>query len=134
MAQSKHNIISPVKDSDQFFIVNPLSGSADIISANEKKLLAMGIDPTGEFAQRGYLTDEAREKKAFNLAYLDFAEQREKDEIQLFFVPDYSCNFACSYCYQEGYNPVKQQLTTEVIDAFFDYIGRSHLFAIPRNG
>jgi len=124
MAQSKHNIISPVKDSDQFFIVNPLSGSADIISANEKKLLTMGIDPTGEFAQRGYLTDEAREKKAFNLAYLDFAEQREKDEIQLFFVPDYSCNFACSYCYQEGYNPVKQQLTTEVIDAFFEYIGR----------
>jgi len=122
MALSKHNIITPIADSNDFFIVNPLSKSADIISANEVKMLNHNLDPNGEFTQRGYLVDEAKEKKAFKLAYLDFTEKREADETQLFFVPNYSCNFACSYCYQEGYNPVKQVLNTDIIDAFFNYV------------
>lgn len=119
---SKHNIIVPVKDSDDFFIVNPLHKSADFISADEKTLLESENDVEGEFAQRSYLIDEEDEKKAFKLAYLDFVEQREEDETQLFFVPNYSCNFACSYCYQEGYEPVKQVLNVDIIDSFFNYV------------
>lgn len=119
---SKHNIITPVADSDDFFIVNPLHQSADIISAEELELLQSKNDADGDFAQRSYLVDEAEEKKAFKLAYLDFTEKRETDETQLFFVPNYSCNFACSYCYQEGYNPVQKVVHNEVVDAFFDYI------------
>lgn len=122
MAQSKHIIITPIKDSDDFFIVNPLHKSADIISSNELKILKNNMDPKGEFAQNGYLVDESQEAKAFKLAYLDFTEKREADETQLFFVPNYSCNFACSYCYQEGYNPVKQELSNEIIDSFFNYV------------
>ena len=119
---SKHNIITPIADSDEFFIVNPLHKSADIISEEEFRQLQKGIDPSGEFASRSYLIDEASEKKAFKLAYLDFTEEREKDETQLFFVPNYSCNFACSYCYQEGYNPVQKVVNNDVVDAFFNYI------------
>ncbi len=119
---SRHNIITPIADSEDFFIVNPLSKSADIISANEVKKLKNKLDPNGEFVQKGYLTDEAKEKLAFKLAYLDFTEKREEDEVQLFFVPNYSCNFACSYCYQEGYNPVQKVVTNEVVAAFFSYI------------
>jgi uncharacterized protein len=119
---SKHNIITPIADSENFFIVNPLSKSADIISTNEVKMLEQQLDPSGEFTQKGYLTDEAKEKRAFKLAYLDFTEKREEDEVQLFFVPNYSCNFACSYCYQEGYNPVQKVVNNEVVDAFFNYI------------
>lgn len=122
MSVSKHNIIVPIKDSDEFFIVNPLQKTADIISENEVRMLKNKLDPTGEFAQQGYLVDEEKEKKAFKLAYLDFTEQRENDETQLFFVPNYSCNFACSYCYQEGYEPVKQTLNSDIIDAFFAYV------------
>lgn len=122
MTQSKHNIITQIKDSEDFFLVNPLSKSADILSANEVKMLKHQIDPSGEFTEKGYLTDEAKEKRAFKLAYLDFIEKRDADETQLFFVPNYSCNFACSYCYQEGYNPIQQKLSTEIIDAFFDYV------------
>ena len=122
MSLSNHNIIVPIKDSEEFFIVNPLSKSADIISANEVKMLKNKLDPNGEFTKNGYLTDEVKEKKAFKLAYLDFTEKREEDETQLFFVPNYSCNFACSYCYQEGYNPVQKVVSTEVINAFFGYI------------
>jgi uncharacterized protein len=123
MALSQHNIITPITDSEDFFILNPLSKSADIISANEVNMLKQQLDPTGEFEENGYLTDEATEKRAFKLAYLDFTEKREADETQLFFVPNYSCNFACSYCYQEGYNPVMKAVTNEVIDAFYNYIG-----------
>ena len=122
MALSNHNIIVPIKDSEEYFIVNPLSKSADIISANEVKMLKNKLDPSGEFVQKGYLTDEAKERRAFKLAYLDFTEKREEDEIQLFFVPNYSCNFACSYCYQEGYNPVQKVVNNDVVDAFFNYI------------
>jgi len=119
---SSHNIITPIKDSEDFFIVNPLSKSADIISPNEVKMLKNNLDPNGEFSKRGYLIDAEKEKRAFKLAYLDFTEKREADETQLFFVPNYSCNFACSYCYQEGYNPVQQVLNTDIIDAFFNYV------------
>jgi sulfatase maturation enzyme AslB (radical SAM superfamily) len=51
-----------------------------------------------------------------------FLDSRETDEIQIFFVPNYACNFACSYCYQDEYAPVASTLTDEVIDAFFQYI------------
>ena len=121
-ATSKHNIITPIADSDDFFIVNPLHGSADIITAHELEMLHNHNDEKGNFADRKYLIDEQEEAKAFKMAYLDFLDNRDEDEIQLFFVPNYSCNFACSYCYQEGYSPSESKLTTEVIDAFFDYI------------
>ena len=120
---SKHNIIVPVKDSGDYFIVNPLYKSADFVSAEELNLLQNGLDANGEFSERNYLVEENEEKRAFKLAYLDFIDTREEDEIQLFFVPNYSCNFACSYCYQEGYSPAESKMTTEVVDAFFNYIG-----------
>jgi len=120
---SKHNIVSPVTDSaNEFLIVNPLHGSADLISAAEKDRLLQQVDPEGAFAEKGYLTQEVEEQSAFRNAYLDFLDRRETDEVQLFFVPNYSCNFACTYCYQEGYEPVKQVLSTDVIDAFFEYV------------
>lgn len=122
MANSKYNIVVPIQDSEEFFIVNPLHNAADIISAGELKMMQKGLDLTGELNQKNYFIDEAKEKRAFKMAYLDFTERRESDETQLFFVPNYSCNFACSYCYQEGYEPVKQVLNPAIIDAFFKYI------------
>ena len=38
-------------------------------------------------------------------AYLDFVASRETDEVQLFYVPTYACNFGCSYCFQDEYAP-----------------------------
>ena len=58
----------------------------------------------------------------FRSKYLDFLDSREKDEIQIFFVTNYSCNFACSYCYQDQYNNPGNELTHEIIDAFFSYV------------
>ena len=129
---SKHNIFSKIKDSDNFFIVNSLNGNADILTPEDAekvlKIKSDGVvadDPlTSELQEKGYLIDEAEERKLFRRKYLDFLDTRDQDEIQLFFVPNYSCNFACSYCYQDEYAPTKGELTTEIIDSFFDYIGK----------
>lgn len=130
MNYSKHNIFSKIKDSENYFIVNPLSGNADILNPEEAgKLIAIqdGSSNTDihfleELTIKGYLADEVAESKLFRVKYLDFVDSRDEDEIQLFFVPNYSCNFACSYCYQDEYAPAHQSLTTEVVDSFFKCI------------
>jgi len=70
------------------------------------------------------LLDEAEETKLYRSRYLDFIDSRDKDEIQIFFVTNYSCNFACTYCYQDQYNNPHLELSNDIIDAFFDYVGK----------
>jgi len=122
MQLSKYNIISKIKDSDDWFVVNALSGQADVLDQETYNSLISGEEDPG-FAENGYLVDPAQEKKLFREKYLKFLDDREKDEVQIFFVTNYSCNFDCSYCYQAGYENQPQVLTREVIDAFFDYVG-----------
>lgn len=134
MVYSKHNIFSRITGSDKFYIVNLLSGSADILSPVEAKMIQnfregenTDRDFLNDLIAKGYLVDENEESKLYRSKYLDFIDTRDEDEVQLFFVPNYSCNFACTYCYQDEYAPARQELTNEIIDAFFRYI--SHEFA-----
>jgi uncharacterized protein len=123
MQLSKYNIISKIKDSDDWFVVNALSGQADVLDQETYNSLISGAEDS-EFSENGYLVDPAQEKKLFREKYLKFLDDREKDEVQIFFVTNYSCNFDCSYCYQAGYENQPQVLTREVIDSFFDYVGK----------
>jgi uncharacterized protein len=75
-----------------------------------------------ELSEKGYWIDENEELKLYRNKYLNFIDNRDDDEIQLFFVPNYNCNFACSYCYQDEYAPTKGILSHEIIDSFFAYI------------
>jgi uncharacterized protein len=75
-----------------------------------------------EWQERGYVVDPAEEKKKFRLKYLDFLDAREKDEVQVFFVPWYSCNFSCTYCFQESYANTPVSLETSKVDAFFAWM------------
>ena len=134
MVFSKHNIFSQIKDSDNFFIVNLLNGSADILNPTEGKMLHNylgGEEISEEFIvnlkEQGYLIDEKEEDRLYRSKYLDFLDARDKDEVQLFFVPNYSCNFACTYCYQDEYPNANQELSTGIVDAFYRYI--NHEFA-----
>jgi uncharacterized protein len=110
--------------------MNLLTGSADILSSEDaEKVKAIQTDnsfPYNDFvrelAGKGYLMDSDEEARLYRKKYLDFIDSRDKDEIQLFFITNYSCNFACSYCYQDQYNNPKQELGTELIDSFFHYI------------
>ncbi|MFZ4523148.1 MAG: radical SAM protein [Bacteroidales bacterium] len=129
MTWSKHNIFSKISGSENFFLVNLLSGSADILDPSEGKMvsdLLDGKEIPGEFHEnlktQGYLVDVKEEELTYRSKYLDFIDTREDDEVQLFFVPNYSCNFACTYCYQDEYAASRQELTHEVIDAFFSYV------------
>lgn len=125
MEQSKHNIIGPLRDSEDYFIVNPLSRQADIITAQKAREFETGeFTDHDELAAKGYLVDPEEEKKRYRKEYLDFLDHRDSDEIQIFYVPTYFCNFACSYCYQEGYEHTPEIKHTDVIDAFFTYIER----------
>ena len=127
---SKYNIFSKIRDSDNYFIVNLLTGNADILTpddAEKIKIIQEGKPFNDnrffkELLEKGYLIDEQEETKLYRNKYLDFIDSREKDEVQLFFITNYSCNFACTYCYQDQYSNPDQELNDEVIDAFFRYI------------
>ncbi len=130
MIFSRHNIFSKIKDSENFYIVNLLTGNADIVSpADAEKINSIRngkpITDTSfltELSDKGYWVDEKEEAKLYRNKYLNFVDSRNDDEIQLFFVTNYSCNFACSYCYQDEYAPTKGLLTNDIIDSFFSYI------------
>jgi len=130
MNYSGYNILSKIRDSENYFIVNLLTGNADILSeAEAEKIKALknsssekDSDFLAELADKGYFADASDEASLFRNRYLDFLDSRDTDEIQIFFVTNYSCNFACSYCYQDQYNNPVLSLSDEIIDAFFMYV------------
>ncbi len=123
MKFSKHNIFGKLSESENYFILNPLSGNADILTPDKAdEIKRAEYSDADEYAEKGYLADENEESRKYKLAYLDFIEERDSSEIQIFFVPRYECNFACSYCYQDEYAPEKGELGQETVDAFFKYV------------
>jgi len=130
MRYSSYNILSKIRDSENYFIVNLLTGNADIITAGEairiesirKGAFEADINFTEELGEKGYFIEESQENRLYREKYLDFLDARDKDEIQIFFVTNYSCNFACTYCYQDQYNNPHLCLSNDIIDAFFGYI------------
>lgn len=123
MKFSQHNIFSKIADSGEYFIVNLLSGNADVLSKEKaQEIIEQRYSDVHEYVGKGYLVDEAVETRLFRKRYADFIDGRDKDEVQLFFVPWYSCNFACGYCYQEGYENEHSEPGNEVIGSFFRYV------------
>jgi len=122
---SRHNIVGPIRGTGSWFVVNPLSGNADVVTEDEAAAIREGRpDADGQFAERGYLVDPAEEDGRYRRAYLDFLDTRDGDEVQVFFAPWYACNFACTYCYQAEYAPAGGIPGPEVLDAFFAYVDR----------
>lgn len=123
MKLSRFNIISAIKDSDKYFVVNLLSQNADILSKEEWKLLNSedGL-MRQEFIEAGYVVDLVEEEKMYKKKYLDFIDTRSTDEVQIFYVPGYVCNFSCSYCYQDEYINTQSNFSEEVLGAFFGYV------------
>jgi len=130
MRYSKFNIFSKIRDSENYFLLNTLSGNADILTPDDAKKLEIikkgdslsDMVFANELSDKGYLIDESEEMKLYRTKYLDYIDSRDKDEIQIFFVTNYSCNFACTYCYQDQYNNSHPGLNREIIDSFYAYI------------
>src|SRR5208337_4220464 len=120
---SKHNIFGKIRGSENYFILNPLTKNADILTPEKAdEIMHNRYTDIEEYISNGYLIEKAEEERLYKLRYLDFLDERESNEIQIFFVPWYDCNFSCSYCYQKEYSNEHKPLTKEVIDAFFNYI------------
>jgi uncharacterized protein len=119
---SRYNLFAQLRDSEDHFIANLLTGSADLLTGEEAARVRSGNLGGLEtaFREKGYLADP--EQALFHREYREFLRRREQEEVQLFFVPRYSCNFACSYCYQSGYGADTRPLRREVAGAFFDYV------------
>ncbi len=123
MQASAFNIVSRVKGKNVFFIVNLLSGEADLLSSRELELLNSGGGSLHQnFAEKGYLADPEQEQQQFQLRYIDFLENMDTEEVQVFFAPTYRCNFNCSYCYQAGYPDEEKKWGEETIQAFFRFL------------
>jgi len=130
MKFSRFNIFSKIRDSENYFIINLLTGNADILNADDAKkvkLISEGNNAgddlfVEELTEKGYLIDEKEETSLYRNKYLDFIDSRDKDEVQIFFVTNYSCNFACTYCYQDQYSNPHPELNHDVISAFFNYV------------
>ncbi len=123
MRPSKHNIIIKARRTGKSYIINLLSGNADQLAPDEAERLNAGIWlPDDDLIQKGYFSEEADEALLYRSKYLSFLDERDQDEMQLFFIPSYNCNFSCSYCYQSGYIKNSSLLQPEVTDAFFSYI------------
>lgn len=123
MQHSKHNIFSKIKGSADYYLVNLLSGNADILNAEEAQRYLSGLsDGSTEYIEKGYWVDPVKEERLFRQKYLDFIDERESDEVQLFLTPWYTCNYSCSYCFQDEYTNPNEDMDKEVVDAFFDYV------------
>ena len=73
MKYSRYNIFSKIRDSENYFIVNQLSGNADILNisdAGKIEVIRKGETLTDKkfldiLAEKGYITDEYEEKKKY---------------------------------------------------------------------
>jgi uncharacterized protein len=123
MELSGHNILSHIHDSGEYFIVNLLSGNADILTPEEAKpFLENKVPEDPVYSEKGYVVELSKEEGIYRRKYLDFLDARDQDEIQFFYAPTYACNFSCNYCYQEGYDSHEAAYSQDVADAFFNYI------------
>lgn len=123
MQPSKHNILTKIQGGSRWLLVNLLSGQADLLSEADGKQLAEGQPRDREaLAAKGYLVDPVDEERRYRDAYLNFLESRDTDEVQIFYVPSYVCNFGCSYCFQDEYAPPPGGDGETVARAFFSYI------------
>lgn len=121
MRKSDHNLLAQLNE-ETWIIANPLAGTADLLTSKEADDYQHDrLTEISHFKNRGYLVNPDEEAAAFQVAYVDFLKERETDEVQIFYVPTYACNFQCDYCYQLAYeNPTRQD--PRVLEAFFDYV------------
>ncbi|KLU63407.1 anaerobic sulfatase-maturating enzyme [Peptococcaceae bacterium CEB3] len=131
MYYSRYNLLLKMKENPEFpfAIMNSLAGSFDLVRQPEyeklEKVKNGGSSSDPQFADyllsRGYLYRTREEEEAeLERRWPEFQKALHETEPQVLLVPTYSCNLACTYCYQNGIKQKTQLMTREVADAFFD--------------
>lgn len=134
---SKYNLVLPMKENPKYpyAILNALSGGFDLVPQEDYEKL-MILKQGGEVGEpefinylqsRGYLyQDKTAEDKRLEERLPEFNKALHETAPQVLLAPTYTCNFACLYCYENGIKHKKDLITKEVVDAFFEHIGRQY--------
>jgi uncharacterized protein len=141
MRLSRFAILAPIPGSGKLLLVQPLSGQAAIVGAAEadalRALATGGALPTNlsesTLREARFVVDSEDEDAALRAdALADWAAAAVDSPTQLVVVPSFGCNLACTYCYQEPFDPAHGGLMPEeVVDAFFAYVDRHHAAETP---
>jgi uncharacterized protein len=125
---STHTIFGKIRDSTDYYLLNFLTGGAVIVP--EETALSFKKNRyqhrRNELIEKGFILNEEDEKILFINAYLNFTEKQENSRINLFFIPWYTCNLACSYCHFHKGGMKEEIVHQDVIDAFFHQLDTTH--------
>ncbi|HEX9241612.1 MAG TPA: radical SAM protein [Anaeromyxobacter sp.] len=142
MRLSRFAIVAPVSGSDRVLLVQPLTGQAALLERDAAGALPRlgdggALPPSLDervLREAGFVVESDEEDRALRAAALsEWASEAEKTPTQLVVVPSFGCNLACTYCYQETFDPANAGLMRpEVVDAFFAYVDRHHAAERPR--
>ncbi|MEN8908173.1 MAG: DUF5714 domain-containing protein [Clostridiales bacterium] len=132
MFLAKNNILVKIKNSkssNYYTILNPISGSFDLMNQNDyDKYLNFFKNKSGDLEfrnyliERGYLFNSKEEHDtSVKIAYDEFNEEIKNSQIQLMLIPTYSCNLDCTYCFQHGIEGKPKLISKETVDDFFKY-------------
>lgn len=131
MQKSRYTFTTPATDKSGVIIANYLTGAIDFIDGKNQVEFMQRFENddwqsyqfTSYMLERGYLFETTdAEEQLIQQKYFEFTEEYDNTEVQLIFAPTYTCNFACTYCFQEEYDQGKEGLTQEITDKFFEYI------------
>jgi len=139
---SRFAILAPVPGSDRVLAVQPLSGQAALVAREHadalRRLGAGGALPASlaeeALREAGFIVASDAEDDALRAAAIsEWAIEAERTPTQLVVVPSFGCNLACTYCYQEPFDPAGSGLVSPaVVDALFAYLDRHHATESPR--
>ncbi len=142
MRLSRHAILAPVPGRDQVLLVQPLTGQAALLEpANATALVGLASGgplpddlPADTLREAGFVVDsDDQDRLHLEAARAEWRSEAAKTPTQLVVVPSFGCNLACTYCYQELFDPAAAGLIPpEGVDAFFAYVDRHHAGESPR--
>lgn len=131
MILAKNNILikASKREPEEYYLLNPIAGSFDIMDKTDYEQyckLERGENPDPSFTEmlmeRGYLFEtKESEQSAILSAFSEFEKEAAQSRVQLLLIPSYSCNLACTYCFQHGIDGRPQLMSKETVDAFFQY-------------
>jgi len=137
MHLSRHAILAPVPGRPETLLVQPLTGQAALVSSDDAAALTAlpagpalpASLPEAALRDAGFVVGSLAEDDALlGEALATWRGEAVQTQTQLIVVPSFNCNLACTYCYQELFDPDGAGLISpEAIDAFFGYVDRHHL-------
>ena len=135
MQLSRHAILADVPGRDEVLLVQPLSGQAALLpraAAAALRALPGPLPaslPEAALREAGFVVETPADDQALlDGALATWRAEAALTQTQLIVVPTFGCNLACTYCYQELFDPAGAGLITPAaVEAFFAYVDRHHL-------